>query len=95
MGMTIDTTIQWLEILRANLKTFPEISKSKKIEALDTAISYLEDYQQMQSYMLAMLTEIQLEIKKFAYKDKDIAVDDCLEIIQDKINALKENEVEP
>ena len=46
MGMTIDTTIQWLEILRENLKNFPEISSDKKIESLDTAISYLRDYEQ-------------------------------------------------
>ena len=47
MGMTIDTVTKWLEIIRANLKDFPEVGSDKKIEALDTAISYLEDYQQL------------------------------------------------
>lgn len=47
MGMTIDTVNQWLKIQRQNLKDFPEIASDKKIESLDTAISYLEDYQQL------------------------------------------------
>lgn len=47
MGMTIDTVNQWLKIQRQNLKDFPEIGSHKKIESLDTAISYLEDYQQL------------------------------------------------
>ena len=47
MGMTIDTVDKWLKIQRQNLINFPEIAHDKKIESLDTAISYLEDYQQL------------------------------------------------
>ena len=47
MGMPIDTVIQWLKIQRQNLKDFPEIASDKKIESLDAAISYLEDYKQL------------------------------------------------
>lgn len=34
--------ITWLKILRANMKTFPEISANKKIEALTMAIRIIE-----------------------------------------------------
>lgn len=47
MGMPIDTVIQWLKIQRQNLKDFPEIASDKKIDSLDAAISYLEDYKQL------------------------------------------------
>lgn len=47
MRMSIDTVIQWLKIQRQNLKDFPEIASDKKIESLDAAISYLEDYKQL------------------------------------------------
>ena len=47
MGMSIDTVTKWLEIMRVNLKDFPEVGNDKKIESLDTAISYLGDYQQL------------------------------------------------
>ncbi len=36
--MTIKETIDWLKIIRVNLKNFPEISNGKKIEALTNAI---------------------------------------------------------
>ena len=47
MGMSIDTVTKWLGIIRANFKVFPEVGSDKKIESLDTAISYLDDYQQL------------------------------------------------
>lgn len=47
MGMSIDTVIQWLKIQRQNRKDFPEIGNDKKIESLDTAISYLNDLQEV------------------------------------------------
>lgn len=47
MGMTIDTVIQWLKIQRQNRKDFPEVGNDKKIESLDTAISYLDDLQEV------------------------------------------------
>ncbi len=47
MGMTIDTVTQWLKIQRQNRKDFPEVGNDKKIESLDTAISYLDDLQEV------------------------------------------------
>lgn len=47
MGMTIDTVIQWLKIQRQNRKDFPEVGNDKKLESLDTAISYLDDLQEV------------------------------------------------
>lgn len=41
--MDTKETITWLKIMRANLKEFPEISNSKKIEALSNAIDIVED----------------------------------------------------
>ena len=49
MGMTIDTVIQWLKIQRQNKVDFPEVGNAKKIESLDTAVSYLDDYKQLKS----------------------------------------------
>ena len=46
MGMMIDTVIQWFKIQRQNRKDFPEVGNDKKIESLDTAISYLDDLQE-------------------------------------------------
>ena len=40
--MDIKETITWLKIMRTNLKNFPEISNSKKIEALSNAIDIVE-----------------------------------------------------
>ncbi len=47
MGMTIDTVIQWLKIQRQNRKDFPEVGNDKKIESLDTSISYLDGLQEV------------------------------------------------
>lgn len=47
MGMTIDTVIEWLKIQRQNRKDFPEVGNNKKIESLDTAISYLDELQEI------------------------------------------------
>lgn len=47
MGMTIDTVDKWLKIQRQNLVDSSELARDKKIESLDTAVSYLEDYQQL------------------------------------------------
>ena len=40
--MTTKETVGWLKIIRADLKNFPEISNSKKIEALTNAIYIVE-----------------------------------------------------
>jgi hypothetical protein len=34
--------IKWLEIMKINLKNFPEISNDKKIKALEEAIKIIE-----------------------------------------------------
>ena len=47
MGMTIDTVDKWLKIQRQNLVDSSESARDKKIESLDTAVSYLEDYQEL------------------------------------------------
>lgn len=46
MGMSIDTVDKWLKIQRRNLVDFHETGRDKMIESLDTAMSYLEDYQE-------------------------------------------------
>jgi len=106
MGMTIDTVTKWLGIIRANLKVFPEVGSDKKIESLDTAISYLKDLEMYQldyearlkADMVAMLTEIQMEIEEKAdeisflsedFHGKRIDLSLANTIIQEKINALK------
>lgn len=83
MGMTIDTVTKWLGIIRANLKVFPEVGSDKKIEALNTAISYLKDYEMYQADyntrikadMVAMLEEIRFQaeenIENIYEKDED------------------------
>lgn len=49
--MTTKETIQWLKIMRANLKNFPEIcngetaNAAKKIEALTNAIDIAEAFE--------------------------------------------------
>ena len=40
--MDTKETITWLKIMRTDLKNFPEISNSKKIEALSNAIDIVE-----------------------------------------------------
>lgn len=43
--MTTKETIEWLKIMRINLKNFPEISNGKKIEALTNAIDIAEAFE--------------------------------------------------
>lgn len=43
--MDTKETIMWLKIMRANLKEFPEVSNSKKIEALSNAIDIAEAFE--------------------------------------------------
>lgn len=54
MGMSIDTVKSWLKIQRDQRKNklnhlAPSLIGDKRIESLDTAISYLEDYQELLS----------------------------------------------
>lgn len=103
MGMTIDTVTKWLGIIRANLKVYPEVGSDKKIESLDTAISYLKDLEMYQldynarlkADMVDMLTEILLEIEELETGGDawELAIkDDCKKLIQQKIDKLKEVE---
>ena len=49
------------------------------------------DYEnRLKADMVAMLTEIQLEIEELDTPNNGSAYMDCVEIIQEKINALKE-----
>lgn len=48
MGMTIDECITWLKIMRANCRTFYEISADKKIEALEMVIKMAESREKIQ-----------------------------------------------
>ena len=41
--MTTKETVMWLKIIRTDLKNFPEVSNSKKIEALSNAIDIVSD----------------------------------------------------
>lgn len=43
--MNTKETIMWLKIMRADLKNFPEVSNSKKIEALSNAIDIVDAYE--------------------------------------------------
>lgn len=100
--MERNDAITTLEVLRANCPKY-----LRDYEALDYAISSLktdEAYQLMyeggeiftKDDMVAMLTEIQLEIEGlevpllYLAEDYEGGVLDCKKIIQQKINALKE-----
>lgn len=102
MGMSIDTVDKWLKIQRQNLIDFPEIGKDKKIESLDTAISYLEDYKQLQADyetrlkadMVAMLEDLRLDFQEAelagVFDNKELIFADEVDyLIQQKINTLK------
>lgn len=82
MGMTIDTVILWLKIQRQNRNDFPEVGNNKKIESLDTAISCLDDLQ---------------EVKKVVAKWKaDNFTDgfawDCMKEIADIVDKVRDKE---
>jgi len=78
MGMTIDTVTQWLKIQRQNLKDFPEVGNDKKIESLDTAISYLDDLQEVKKVVAKWETDNFTAIDGFAW--------DCMKEIADIVD---------
>lgn len=47
--MTTNETIMWLKIIKTDLKNFPEVSNSKKIEALSNAIDIVSAYESNKS----------------------------------------------
>lgn len=102
MGMTIDEAALYMELYKRKL--FNSVSDlDKDIEAYDIAIDTMRKYQQLQADyenrlkadLVAMLAEIQLEIEEVKTQSGfdeawDGAVKQCSEIIQQKINSLKE-----
>jgi hypothetical protein len=99
MGMTIDEA-------RTALGKERKYALHENKQAFDIAIDTMKKYQMMQadyeqrlkSDMVAMLTEIQTEIEELdtppAYQDEDyflIGTNRCSELIQHKINTLKES----
>ena len=60
---------------------------SKVNEALDKLRADYEN--RLKADMVAMLTDIQLEIEELDTPNNGSAYMDCVEIIQEKINALK------
>lgn len=105
MGMTIEDIILELE----EAKNYP-ISNEAVNYALDTIHKYLlmqSDYEnRLKADLIAILTEIQLEIEEIkpleptdwedwqlgCFHGLELMQDKCLRIIQQKINALKSEE---
>lgn len=70
-----------------NIKSI--ISNTPTVETITKA-----DYEtRLKADMVAMLTDIQLEMEslRFGQPPRKYVVDECLDIIQQKINELKEN----
>jgi hypothetical protein len=99
MGMTIDNAKEWLK-LAVPIKALTQEEFETFIQAVNLAVDTMEKYQMMEldykarlrADMVAMLTELQLEIREHdpgcgweGYADKNVI--DC--IIQEKINSLK------
>ena len=121
MGMTIDEAIPILHDMY-NYYNDVDVDVDAYVgfdnednNAIETALETMRKYQMMQADyetrlkadMVAMLTEIQLEIEEKSYYDTTIIgnyedevridlveLDDVNEVIQQKINALK-TEIEP
>lgn len=113
MGMTIDGQIKALEYLK-KCGIFPFSDTRTGIvfneEYIDGAIDTMRKYQQLQTDyenrlkadMVAMLTEIQLEMEENTVRwyvgrvdgksDDVVLMETINDIIQQKINTLKENE---
>lgn len=99
MGMTIDNAIKHMEQARYDYCEYWEETRNDTTIAFDIAIDTMRKYQQLQADyetrlkadMVAMLTEIQLEIEELDTPSNGDAYMTCSDIIQQKINALKEN----
>ena len=110
MGMTIEDTINTFQHIRNHPKTDEEEVIKFGQELFDTAIDTMRKYQLMQADyenrlkadLVAMLTDIQLEIEEKEFlesscsfmdktEEKNYAVytDEISKIIQQKIDALK------
>lgn len=110
MGISIDEHIGVIEDLKSTMSVcMPEPEKTEICTSLSEAIDTMRKYQLLQDNyearlkadMVAMLTEIQLEIEEKSIIDYDedlydggecvISISEINEIIQQKINKLKEN----
>ena len=97
MGMSIDESIGWIKKGILDMRR-AELCISDRL-ALETAIDTMHKYQKLQADyenrlkadMVAMLTELQMEIEELDTPNNGSAYMDCAEIIQQKINSLKEN----
>ena len=86
MGMMIDTVIQWLKIQRQNRKDFPEVGNDKKIESLDTAISYLDDLQEVKKVVAKWKSDVFTGSDGFAW--------DCMKEIADIVDERESEDKE-
>lgn len=78
MGMSIDTVDKWLKIQRQNLVNSSELARDKKIESLDTAMSYLEDYQQLMRKYQKIVDIVSLNDEEF----KQCGLNELKEILE-------------
>lgn len=79
--MDTNECITWLEILRANMKTFPEVSANKKIEALTMAIKALEQE--------SVLDKIRSEIEEIYADIDDVRIRNGLNLARRTITKYK------
>lgn len=115
MGMTIDEAcepkpmskeeiVDTLKTMVFGVQAFERFN-AKERETLDKAWNIIDQYEnRLKADMVAMLTELQLEIEEYQYEDKYDAVKDDMtgwilavevnKFIQQKINSLKENKNE-
>lgn len=102
MGMSIEEHIGVIEDLKSTMRVcMPEPEKTEICASLNEAINIMRKYQKFQDQslslymerlkadMVAMLTEIQLEIEELDTPSNGDAYMTCSEVIQQKINALK------
>ena len=117
MGMSIEEHIGVIEDLKSTMSVcMPDPEKTEICASLNEAINIMRKYQKFQDQslslymerlkadMVAMLTEIQLEIEEldnpldYDFEGYNQCAVDCEKLIQQKINALKgegENDRKP
>ena len=105
MGMTIndetyapkpmskEETVESLKTMVFGVQAFERFN-AKERETLDKAWNIIDQYEnRLKAEKVAMLTEIQLEIKEkdadLRYCGYNLMAVDCIELIQQKINTLK------
>lgn len=73
--MDTKETIGWLKIMRTNLKSFPEISNGKKIEALTNAIDIAEAFESFTDPNVSDKASYKKFEKVTNKSDQDLAVE--------------------